>query len=116
MQTLNEYIKEYRGLKKIDIKNLLNGVKDARGISENINFDFDHIGFDRDIGRTSFETTSENKDFHFELSKFLIRLLRHIDVDDKDALTLAYSLFVRSSKDGYRLKDLIEILEAKKVA
>lgn len=113
MQTLNEYIKEYRGLKKVDIKNLLNGVKDARGISENINFDFDHIGFDRDIGRTSFETTSENKDFHFELSKFLIRLLRHIDVDDKDALTLGYRLFVRSSKDNYKLEDLLTIINEK---
>ena len=60
MQTLNEYIKEYKRLKKNDLVNLLNAVKDARGVSENINFEFDHIGFDRDIGRTSFETTSEN--------------------------------------------------------
>lgn len=52
-----------------------------------------------------------NSNFSYELSKFLIRLLRHVDVDDKDALSLAYGLFVRSSKDNYTMNDLMELVD-----
>ena len=109
MKTLNDFLKE-KQLKKADINNLLKGVKDASGVSENLNFDFDKIGFDDDIGRTSFETKSEPIDFKYELSKFLVRILRHIDVNDNGAITLGYRLFVRSSKPEYTLDDLMEIL------
>lgn len=52
-----------------------------------------------------------NSSFSFELSKFLVRLLRHIDVEDKEALSLAYGLFVRSSKDNYTINDLMELVD-----
>lgn len=52
-----------------------------------------------------------NSCFSYELSKLLIRLLRHVDVEDRDALTLSYGLFVRSSKDNYTMNDLMELVE-----
>lgn len=52
-----------------------------------------------------------NLDFSYELSKFLIRILRYVDVEDKDALSLAYGLFVRSSKDNYTMNDLMELVD-----
>ena len=52
-----------------------------------------------------------NSSFSFELSKFLIGLLRHVDVEDREALTLAYGLFVRSSKDNYTMNDLMELVD-----
>lgn len=52
-----------------------------------------------------------NADFSYELSKFLIRILRYVDVEDKEALSLAYSLFVRSSKENYTMNDLIELVD-----
>lgn len=52
-----------------------------------------------------------NSCFSFELSKFLTRLLRHVDVEDKEALTLSYGLFVRSSKDNYTMNDLMELVD-----
>lgn len=52
-----------------------------------------------------------NSDFSYELSKFILKLLRFIDVDDKEALTLAYGLFVRSSKENYTLSDLMELID-----
>lgn len=55
-----------------------------------------------------------NSDFSYELSKLLIRLLRHIDVNDKEALNLAYALFVKSSKDNFTINDLLELCEEDK--
>ena len=52
-----------------------------------------------------------NLDFSYELSKFLIRILRFVDIEDKEALSLAYGLFVRSSKDNYTMNDLIELVD-----
>ena len=52
-----------------------------------------------------------NYDFSYELSKLLIRILRFVDVEDKDALSLAYSLFVKSSKDNYTMNDLIDLVD-----
>ena len=52
-----------------------------------------------------------NSDFSYELSKFILKLLRFIDIDDKEALTLAYGLFVRSSKENYTLSDLMELID-----
>ena len=54
-----------------------------------------------------------NSDFSYELSKLLIRLLRHVDVNNKEALALAYKLFVESSKDNYTINNLLEAVESK---
>ena len=50
-------------------------------------------------------------DFSYELSKLLIRVLRFIDVSDKEALNIAYGLFVRSSKENYTMNDLLSLVE-----
>lgn len=47
----------------------------------------------------------------YEISKDLIKGLRFTDIESKEALATAYSLFVASSKDNYTLNDLIEIIE-----
>ena len=52
-----------------------------------------------------------NLDFSYELSKFLIRILRFVDIEDKEALSLSYGLFVRSSKDNYTMNDLMELVD-----
>ena len=52
-----------------------------------------------------------NLDFSYELSKFLIRILRFVDIEDKEALSLSYGLFVRSSKDNYAMNDLMELVD-----
>lgn len=53
-------------------------------------------------------------DFSYELSKLLIRVLRYIDVADKEALNIAYGLFVRSSKENYTMNDLLSLVEGAK--
>lgn len=58
-----------------------------------------------------FTIGKKDMDFSFELSKFLIRLLRMVDVNDKEALRLAYGLFVKSSKPNYKLEDLVELAD-----
>lgn len=53
-------------------------------------------------------------DFSYELSKLLIRVLRYIDIADKEALNIAYGLFVRSSKENYTMNDLLSLVEGVK--
>ena len=53
-----------------------------------------------------------NSDFSYELSKLLIRLLRHVNVNDKEALALAYKLFIESSKDNYTINNLLDAVES----
>lgn len=115
MKTLNEYLKENK-LKENDFRIIIRGIKNARNTFNTIDFDFEKIYYEGTKESLGFTTKAGDYDFHFELSKFLIRLLRFTDVNDNKALPLAYSLFVKSSKDGYRLKDLIEIIEEKAVA
>ena len=115
MKTLNEYLKENK-LKENDFRIIVMGIQNAHNTLETIDFDFEKVNYEGTKESLGFTTKAGDYDFHYELSKFLIRLLRFTDVNDDKALPLAYSLFVRSSKDGYKLKDLIEILEAKKVA
>ena len=49
-------------------------------------------------------------DFSYELSKLIVKLLRFIDVNDKEGLRFAYELFVKSSKDNYTINDLLEVI------
>ncbi len=50
---------------------------------------------------------NNNSDFSYELSKFLIKILRYVDVEDKEGIDLAYNLFVKSSKEDYTMVDLL---------
>ncbi len=58
---------------------------------------------------------NNNSDFAYELSKFLIKVLRHIDTSDREALSLAYGLFVKSSKENYMMSDLMELVDMVKI-
>ena len=108
MKTLTETLKERR-LKIDDIKNLVKAVKDALSMSENLDLNFDNIGFDDDLRLTTINSSKEKMDISYEISKFLIKVLRFIDVNDKEALNLGYNLFVRSSKENYTINDLMEV-------
>ena len=115
--SLEQYIK-YNKLKKKDIifiiksiDGILNNIENYL-ISENsILLDLKSIflnKYDKKVNLNFIIIPNLNIDFSFELSKLLIKLMRYIDLEDKDALQLAYELFVKSSKDNYTINDLIE--------
>ena len=117
----DEYLKTKR-LKKEDICKIVSSIDDILFSVENYLLSENSIALDLKLirvakngrGKISFKfiaIPNFNSDFSYELSKFLIRILRHIDVEDKDALTLAYGLFVRSSKDNYTMNDLMELID-----
>ena len=117
----DEYLKTKR-LKKEDICKIVSSIDDILLSVENYLLAEGSIVLDLKLirvaknarGNISFKfiaIPNFNSDFSYELSKFLIRILRHIDVEDKEALTLAYGLFVRSSKDNYTMNDLMELVD-----
>ena len=117
----DEYLKTKR-LKKEDICKIVSSIDDILLSVENYLLAEGSIALDLKLirvaknarGNISFKfiaIPNFNSDFSYELSKFLIRILRHIDVEDKEALTLAYGLFVRSSKDNYTMNDLMELVD-----
>lgn len=119
--SLDEYLKTIK-LKKKDICDILLAIDDVLFSIENYLISENSVILDlRAIRlkklrnghkRYQFIAVPNLKaDFSYELSKFLIRILRFVDVDDKEALSLAYGLFVRSSKDNYTMNDLIELVE-----
>ena len=117
----DEYLKTKR-LKKEDICKIVSSIDDILLSVENYLLAEGSIVLDLKLirvaknarGNISFKfiaIPNFNSDFSYELSKFLIRILRHIDIEDKEALTLAYGLFVRSSKDNYTMNDLMELVD-----
>ena len=104
-------------LKKDDITSLIFALNNALSyledylISENsIILDFETITKKGDTWLFTI-IPNLNRDFSYELSKMLIRLLRYVDVYDKGALNIAYRLFVASSKDNYTITDLLRIIK-----
>ncbi len=119
--SLDEYIKARR-LTKDDICKIVLSIDEILMSIENyllsensIILDFRAIrvakGANGEIVYKFIAVPNFNSSFSYELSKFLIRILRHIDVEDNEALSLAYGLFVRSSKDNYTISDLIELVD-----
>ena len=118
--SFEEYLKTNR-LRKKDVCDILLAIDDILFSIENYLISENSILLDlkairivknRNRIRYRFITIPNlNYDFSYELSKFLIRILRFVDVEDKDALSLAYSLFVKSSKDNYTMNDLMEIVD-----
>lgn len=117
----DEYLKTKR-LKKDDICKIISAIDDILFSVENYLLSESSIALDLKLIRVTKNARGSmlfkfiaipnyNSDFSYELSKFLIRILRHVDVEDKEALTLAYGLFVRSSKDNYTMNDLMELID-----
>ena len=122
--SLEEYVKTNK-LSKRDICNILTSIDEILLsienylISENALFlDLKAIRLMRyrnnKIKYKFVAMPNANLDFSYELSKFLIRILKYVDVEDRDALSLAYGLFVRSSKDNYTMNDLMELIDKAK--
>lgn len=119
LHSLEQYIK-YNKLKKKDIVFIINSIDKLLNeienylISENsLYMDLKTIFIHKNNNSILFKyilIPNLNLDFSFEFSKFLIRLMRYVDIDDKDALMLSYELFVKSSKDNYSISDLLEII------
>ena len=118
LYSLEQYIK-YNKLKKKDIIFIIKSIDDILSnienylISENsVLLDIKSIFLNKNNNKVCLNyiiIPNLNIDFSFELSKLLIKLMRYIDIDDKDALQLAYELFVKSSKDNYTISDLLDI-------
>ena len=118
--SFEEYLKTNK-LRKKDICDVLLAIDDVLLSIENYLISENSILLDlKAIRLTKYRNTIRykfitipnlNYDFSYELSKFLIRILRFVDVEDKEALSLAYSLFVKSSKDNYTMNDLIELVD-----
>ena len=117
--TLEEYLKLNK-LKSIDLKfiiksidSILNRIENYLLSENSIYLETNTIFVDRNgIIKLKFVAIPNFKsDFSYQLSKLLIRLLRHVDVNDKLALPLAYKLFVKSSKDNFTINDLLMVFE-----
>lgn len=117
-QTLEEYVKEGNRFTKKDIINLVNSIDKMLSEIEDYLLSENNVILDlktvcKDEDKYYFTLAPNiNLDFSYELSKFLIRILRYVDVNDKDALALAYKLFVKSSKDNYTINDLLEVVNS----
>lgn len=119
LYSLEQYLK-YNKLKKKDIIFIIKSIEkllyDIENylISENsIYIDLKTVFISKNNNLIEFKyilIPNLNLDFSYEFSKFLIKLMRYVDIDDQDALNLSYELFVKSSKDNYTISDLLEIV------
>lgn len=119
LYSLEQYLK-YNKLKKKDIVFIIKSIEkllyDIENylISENsIYIDLKTVFISKNNNLIEFKyilIPNLNLDFSYEFSKFLIKLMRYVDIDDQDALNLSYELFVKSSKDNYTISDLLEIV------
>lgn len=116
----DEYLKQ-RKLNKKDICSIISTIDDMLMGIENYLLSENSVTLDLKLIRVIKKDNNKNcykfilipnynADFSYELSKFLIRILRYVDIEDKEALSLAYGLFVRSSKDNYTMNDLMELI------
>ena len=97
-----------------NINNLLNSISNYLLSENSVVLDFRTIVIDREGKNTKLKfclVPNLNNDFSFELSKFLMKVLRYVDIKDKNALPLAYKLFIKSSKDNYTIDDLLEVIK-----
>lgn len=116
-QTLSEYFKDNK-LSANDIIGFIEDIYKAVSsienylVSENtMLMDLDAIIINNNHHLEFLAVPDVEQDFILELSRFLVRILRFTDVKDKMALSLAYKLFIRSSKDNYTIEDLLEAVE-----
>lgn len=118
---LDEYLK-FKKLTKKDLCRILFAIDEILLSIENYLLSENSLVLDMKLVRVSKKKNDNisfkfiaipnyNSCFSYELSKLLIKLLRYVDVEDKEALTLSYGLFVRSSKDNYTMNDLMELVD-----
>lgn len=119
--SLDEYLK-FKKLTKKDLCRILFAIDEILLSIENYLLSENSLVLDMKLVRVSKKKNDNisfkfiaipnyNSCFSYELSKLLIKLLRYVDVEDKEALTLSYGLFVRSSKDNYTMNDLMELVD-----
>lgn len=119
--SLDEYLK-FKKLTKKDLCRILFAIDEILMSVENYLLSENSLALDTKLVRVSKKKNDNisfkfiaipnyNSCFSYELSKLLIKLLRYVDVEDKEALTLSYGLFVRSSKDNYTMNDLMELVD-----
>lgn len=108
---LSDYLRENKlGMK--DYKNLVIGIRNGMNTLKTI--DFDNVYYDgKDIGLTPL---NKEQDFYYDLSRFFVRMLRFCEIDNRETLNLAYSLFVTSSRTDYKIEDLVRVVEEVKAA
>lgn len=119
--SFEEYLKVYK-LKKQDLCDIIDSIDDMLSSIENYLIAESSVALDLKLIRLVKDKNNKinlkfiiipnyKVDFSYELSKFLIRILRYVDIEDKNALSLAYGLFVKSSKDNYTINDLLELVD-----
>lgn len=114
-QTLEEYVKEGNRFTKKDIINLIDSINEMLSEIDNYLLSENYVLLDlkavcKDKDKYYFTLTPNiDLDFSYELSKFIIRILRYIEIN-KEALNLAYNLFVKTKTD-YTITDLLEVVE-----
>ena len=97
-----------------NVNNLLNSISNYLLSENSITLDFRTIVIDKVNNKTRLKfclVPNLNNDFSYELSRFLMKILRYIDINDKNALPLAYKLFIKSAKDNYTIDDLLEVVK-----
>lgn len=121
--SLDEYLRTHK-LKKKDICDIMIAIDSVLLSMENyllpeksLSLNLKLIRIYKDSGNLKFKFVvipNHKSDFSYELSKLLIRVLRFIDTNDRDALNLAFGLFVKSSRENYVLSELIELVDKAK--
>lgn len=121
--SLDEYLRTHK-LKKKDICDIMIAIDSVLLSMENyllpeksLSLNLKLIRIYKDSGNLKFKFVvipNHKSDFSYELSKLLIRVLRFIDTNDRDALNLAFGLFVKSSRENYVLSELLELVDKAK--
>ena len=113
MKSLNECLKG-NNLSKDDVKKFMESIIDFSRVNSKkkdlIDFNPDNIQiYDDSSLKFTFVEKSEH-DFSFNFSQLMIRILRHVDTKSRDALHLAYALFLAASKSGFDMGDIENVL------
>lgn len=117
--SLDDYLKKNK-LRFIDICNLIKQINECYAIIDNYLLNVSSLVLDSRFIFLDCKNHFKNINFivlpnydsdaSYSLSKLLIRVLRNIDCDDKDALNLAYALFQASQTENYTIDDLLFVV------
>lgn len=112
MKTLNECLKGNNLTNEEIIKFMESIISFSRGNKKKDLIDLNpeniQVSDDKSL-KFTFVEKSEH-DFSFNFSQLMIRILRHVDTKSRDALHLAYALFLAASKSGFDMGDIENVL------